>query len=181
VHANKVYIAKMGIGMVMPKVVEVFPFGHMWVYWKEEKDNFYPHCRGYYPVEEDVPSVARDSRMQILKFFARNFVRGFYRVDVRARRIMQEKIDQIFYKEWKITKEQLNALMVKCHFPDEKDYKLEGRYSWNRKQPNWNNCSSWAIKVVCKIMNNPTFLTCNSPKQLSSVKAEIDWAHVPRA
>jgi len=25
----------MGIGMVMPHVVEIFPYGHMWVYWKE--------------------------------------------------------------------------------------------------------------------------------------------------
>ena len=69
--------------------------------------------------------------------------------------------------------------MIRCNFPNDKDYKLEGRYSWSRKQPSWDNCSSWAIKAVNKIMNDATFLTCSSPKKLESIEAEIEWNYVP--
>jgi len=176
---ENIYAAKMGIGMIMPEVVESFSYGHVWIYSKEKKDNFYPHCIGYYPVEDDIPPEIRNNRMQMLRFFVRNSVRGLYRVDTPARLVMQRNINQIFLKEWRITKEQLNKLLVRCNFQNKKDYKLEGRYSLGRKQPNWDNCSSWVIKVVSKIMNDATFLTCSSPKKLESIKAEIEWDYVP--
>jgi len=170
---------KMGIGMVMPQVVEVFPFGHTWLYWKEEIDNFYPHCRGYYPIRDEIPPPVRNNRMKMLRFFAQESVPGHYRLDRRARRVMQECLEQIFQKEWEITKEQLERLKARCRLPEGKTYKAEGQYSWNKKRSDWNNCSSWVIKVVCYVKEEPKFLTSSSPKQLSVVKEEIKWNHVP--
>jgi hypothetical protein len=58
--------------------------------------------------------------------------------------------EQIFRKEWGITTEQLERLKNRCNLPKGIDYKVEGLYSWNKKQPNWNNCSS--IKIVYNVM-----------------------------
>ena len=91
---------KMGIGMVMHQVVEAFDHGHMWVYWKEKKDNFYPHCIGYYPVIEDIPLEVLQSKIKRFKCFARNSVRGLYQVDLDAEYVMTELSNKIFCKEW---------------------------------------------------------------------------------
>jgi hypothetical protein len=42
----------MGIGMIMPGIIEDFPFGHMWVYWSKGEDEYYPAYRGYYLLTE---------------------------------------------------------------------------------------------------------------------------------
>jgi hypothetical protein len=115
----------------------------------------------------------------MLRFFARKSIRGFYTVDRNAIIVTNNFFEQIFRKEWGITTEQLERLKNRCNLPKGIDYKVEGLYSWNKKQPDWNNCSSWAIKIVYNVMNDPNFLICSSLKQLSVVKKEIEWDYVP--
>jgi len=169
--------AIMGIGMIMPQIVEEFPCGHMWIYWSEE-GNPCPYI-GYYPVRGDIPPSVRRSRFKMLRYLACNSVRGVYQIDSVARDVIERNKNKIFRKEWEITTKQLKQLKSRCDILKEGSYKLEGRYSWDRNSPHSDNCSSWVIKIVCHVMENPFFLTCSSHKQLSVVKKEVKWDFVP--
>jgi len=177
--------AKMGIGLVMPGDVKVFPHGHMWIWWQETGTPC--EFRGYYPVRADVPSSILDSdnRIKALRFYAsaEESVRGFYQEDLDAEDLMGESLDLVFQKTWEIEHVQLERLKDRCNFTEGKSLKLEGYYSWNRKHFKSENCSAWVLKVLYHVLRDPIFWECRSPKQLSIVKEFIDkrikWDHVP--
>ena len=76
-------------------------------------------------------------------------------------------------KTWAITKEQLSRLRRKCFIPKDEKYVINGCYSWNKRCPEWHNCSSWVISVVNYVIDTPDFLICSSPKRLSVIEREI--------
>lgn len=167
---------KMGIGMIMPEIDEDLSYGHLWLYWYEKDLVCY---RGYYYVENREIRRIKRNRMKMLRYFTRNCTKGMYVDDERAKNASQKFPEWIFKKEWQITNDQLMVLQDRCYLGDE-DFTLEGFYSWNKKRPDWDNCSSWAIKVVCHVMGKPNLLICSSPKQFSVVKKEINWDVIPK-
>ncbi len=66
-----------------------------------------------------------------------------------------------------------------CQVPEEQTYVLEGRYSWNSAHSSCNNCASWALNVIHKVVGYTDFLQSSSPKHLSVVKKEIAWDFIP--
>jgi hypothetical protein len=175
---DKLYVARLGIGLLPPRYDEEIGFGHMWIYWKSSEKEYHPPFRGYFPIEEEIPVEYREHN-KWLRFFARQCIRGQYRVDTVAMTIMEILSDRIFIKEWSITEEQLNSLRKRCFIPKDQDYKLEGFYSWDKRRPDWHNCSSWVINVVNHVMNKANFLVCSSPKRLGIVEKEIEWDFIP--
>jgi len=172
VHTNKLYIAKLGIGLLPARYDRILGFGHMWLYWTKQENDYHDPFRGYYPVEEQIPQEYSDYS-KWPRFFSHCCVQGEYRVDVTAMDIMNDFRDKILLKEWTITQNQLLRLQERCHIPKDKRATFEGYYSWNKRQPGWHNCSSWIIHIINHVMNNPNFLVCNSPKRLSIVEQEI--------
>jgi len=151
----------------------------MWLYWTKREDEYYPAYRGYYPLREDIPPSALKSKIKLLRFFARNSVRGRYQVDFLARDLTENVGEKIFKKEWDITQRQLKHLKDICQVPEEQIYVLEGRYSWNSKHSGCNNCASWALNVIHKVVRCADFMEYSSPKQLNVVKKEIAWDFIP--
>jgi hypothetical protein len=171
--ADKIYVARLGIGLLPPRHDEISGFGHTWLYWKTPEKEHHPPFRGYYPVEEEIPIEYRDYS-KWPRFFARHCVRGRYQIDLFAMSIMEELDEDKFYtREWPITKKQLVRLRRRCFTPKDERHVIEGYYSWNRRHSEWHNCSSWVISVVNYVMNNANFLVCSSPKSLSKVELEI--------
>ena len=76
-HANKIYVAKMGIGLLPPRYDKVFGFGHIWLYWTKQENDYHEHFRGYYPVEEQIPQEYSDYN-RWPRFFSRCCVQGEY-------------------------------------------------------------------------------------------------------
>lgn len=75
--ANKLYVAKLGIGLLPARYDRISGLGHMWLYWNRQKNDYYHPFRGYYPVEEQIPPEFSDySKWPI--FFARHCVQGEY-------------------------------------------------------------------------------------------------------
>lgn len=170
--ANKLYVARLGIGLLPLRHDQEINFGHMWLYWKSSEKEENPPYRGYYPSIEKIPSEYRDYR-KWQRFFAHRCVQGECWIDYRAIRITTSFPAKIISKEWLITKEQLTLLRKRCFIPSGQDYKPEGYYSWNKRHPDWHNCSSWAISIINYVMNEPNFLFCSSPKRLDIVEQEL--------
>lgn len=169
---NNLYVAKLGIGLLPPRYDEEISIGHMWIYWEGPEKEENPPYRGYYPSIEKIPPEYRDYS-KWPRFFSRHCVQGEHWIDYRAIRHTERFPIKILTKEWLITKRQLILLRERCSIPIGQDYKLEGYYSWNKRRPDWHNCSSWVISIINYVMEDANFLVCSSPKRLSIVEQEI--------
>lgn len=173
--ADKVYVARLGIGLLPPKYDEIIGLGHMWLYWQSPEKEEHPPYRGYHPVRECLPQeLDYENRHQwfraIIKLFAHSFVPGQYVVDKNAMDYMETLADKILIKEWPINQEQLTHLRKRCFIPKHRESVIEGYYSWNKRFSQCDNCSSWVIKIVNHVMGNPNFLNSSLPKRLSIVE-----------
>jgi hypothetical protein len=172
-------IPKVGIGMVLPGKVKEFPYGHAWLYWV--KEGLKPIYRGYYPERADIPQEIRTSAnsLTVIRFLATHSVRGKIQVDLDAEEVTKNSPTEVHKKEWNITQEQLKKLVNRCHIPEGTTFKYDGLYSWIRSESGSHNCLSWIVAVINHVMDNPSFLKCSSPKQLSKADREIAWDYKP--
>jgi len=194
---NNKPVAEMGVGLIMPREVDILPFGHMWLWWQEKGKR--REFRGFYYVEEDIaPSIAmiiddlrrgqkpkRGDYHKIVRYFASppHKIRGQRRIDTAAKEVMESPSELIFEKTWEINKQQLMRLKSRCSIPNGKVYKNEGFYDWNKNNPESNNCSRWVLIVLHHILQKPAFLECSHPIQLARVVKFIEktakWARIP--
>jgi hypothetical protein len=156
----------LGVGLRPSRMSQNNP-GHMWLYWTNV-ENPHPPYRGFYPNINDIPEEFQDlSRWK--DYFLEHSVPGILRVDYRAMQWAERNSNQCLDKHWSIEEEQQSRLNIHCEIPPGQDSITKGRYSWNEERNDWDNCSSWAIKAVNYIMDEPNFLTCQRPKRLSHV------------
>ena len=175
-------VAEMGIALLPQRLYSPLWFGHMWLYWRRPEKEENPPYRGYYPV--DIPPAPENPKehkkwlREIIKLLAHESVQGRYEVDYEAKDAMAIKAvrKKMFIKKWKISQNQLIRLENRCCVSED-GYVLEGAYSWVKNCDEWDNCSSWVMKVVNYVMQSD-LLICKppeSPKRLENVKKAISW------
>ena len=145
--------------------------GHMWVYWTNAEGP-HPPYRGFYPDITDIPPEYEDPKTWP-RFFAKHSVRGECRVDIYAMELTEQSREKLRDKKWTIDHEKKDRLERICFIPEDRISIHKGRYSWNKRRADWDNCSSWAIKIVNQVMDDANFIICNRPKRLQHVVRAI--------
>jgi hypothetical protein len=136
-----------------------------------------PHSfRGFRPNDELIPPEF-NSPEKWRDFFHTNAVPGIRYIDIRASEWVKRK-DRCYAKSWHITDEQAWRFDIRCWIPAGEEVLEEGLYSWNTAHPGWDNCASWAIKVVNQVMEDD-FLPIPVPARISKVAEKIKWDEYP--
>lgn len=149
--------------------------GHMWLFWTAPSDS-HPPFRGYYPDGSDIPREVWDNPKKLRPFLMKNAVQGIYKVDRSAQSLMEElDAGQRSHRQrtWAIGPAQKFKLESICRLPRTVIQVASGKYSCNDDLTDCHNCSSWAIEVLCRTMDDDKFIVCTSPKRLKRVEAAI--------
>ena len=174
VDLNKGKTREICIGLLPSHVEADLVHGHTWISWTREDDDNHISYRGYWPDLTDVPEEIPNVPVQIIEYIKIHSVRGIMKVDKKARYFCMGNIrDKILKRCWPILQEEKLRLNLQCGLADNQDSIVRGRYSWNEERPDWDNCSSWAIKIINYVKNSPDFISCERPKRLKYVTRSI--------
>ncbi len=168
---NPIINGELGVGLLPSRTLSEDHPGHMWLYWTNIVSTDHHH-RGFYPNIDEIPEEFQDFRKWKEYFFCYS-VPGRIRIDYSAMEWTRRYSNRYFDKKWSINAQRLSRLESQCEIPPGKDSVKHGYYSWNEHRDDWDNCSSWAIKVVNHAMENSGFITCALPKRLKHVKHAI--------
>lgn len=169
-----------GVGLLPSRVVPDpdMEYGHMWIFWDVADPEPLPY-RGFWPDLTEVPPEIDINDKEALTTFIRQFsVTGLLFIDESAYDVHRGKRKAACYDAfWTLSAEEQRRLHTRFyvkHFIPTGEKKIRrGRYSWNRSRRDWDNCSSWAIKLVSRVVGDCAFLRCRKPKDLSVVTRDI--------
>jgi hypothetical protein len=166
-----------GVALLPSRVHPVEYFGHMWIYWERGLDCPQSY-RGYYPNMDDFPEELQGDWEAMAEYVKDHSVKGIMIVDMIAHEIFNVTHPMSCYNAtWSLTPKERLSLALKCYIPEGERVLERGEYSWNEMRKDWNNCSSWVIKIVNRVVGDCRFLACRRPKRLRSVIGDI-WGTV---
>jgi len=150
--------------------------GHAWLEWSPGEGP-HPPCRGYWPDlnDPDLPDDCVPGSRELHRWLRVHSVRGLRTVDHGAARKRRERPAVI--SEWRapLAPDQAALVEARCWIPPDVEAVVEGRYSWNEERDDWDNCSSWALRVAREIVGDRV-PHCDRPKKLSAVIAAVSRA-----
>lgn len=149
--------------------------GHMWLHWDESETNSTTH-RGFIPDISEIPPEFGEMR-RWREYFPLHSVRGLMIRDDYGASFAREYPDHCLHHKWQLSSPDLLRLTLRCYLPPGEDSRPEGRYSWNEARTDWDNCSSWVLKILDHIFDKANFVTCPRPKRLSWVIRAIWGEH----
>ncbi len=145
--------------------------GHAWLEWTNSEGPHVP-CRGYWPdyTDPDLPVECGIGTREFRRYLRTNSVRGLRKVDTQAVRFRRRHPRALV--EWRapLSADEKAQLEERCWIPPDRELVVEGRYSWNEARDDWDNCSSWALRIVWQLVDGRC-PTCDRPKKLQSVVA----------
>lgn len=169
---------KLGVGLRPSRVDGEHDPGHMWLYWLQSKLDG-TQFRGFCPDVDQIPDEFRPQH-KWRDFFFDNSVPGIRYVDNYATELARHHDPNCYDKRWSISCDQKTFLDLRCHIPPGRDSVLENsRYSWNTMHEGWNNCASWAIRVVNLEVMKADFLPLPQPARIKHVIEVVAWDTVP--
>ncbi len=164
-----------GIGLLPSRIDPREEYGHMWVYWTTNEPSDRVPYRGYWPDLGTLPEgISIDDIEGALEFIRHNSVQGLLAIDMLAHDLHTSAGNGSCYEGfWSPTPEEKFLLDLKCSIPLGVEKIARGRYSWDESRPDWNNCSSWVIKIINRVVRDSSFLRCRHPKRLKMVIEDI--------
>ena len=120
----------------------------MWLYWGEKNSASYKY-RGFWPRIDLIPEPYKDVSRWMAYFFDReNCVGGQIMEDFRARQWKITYPFDCYDWNWQLVPEQMELLENLCVCAQ------TGSYCFDTEAQGCDNCCSWIIKVVNKVMGS---------------------------
>ena len=145
----------------------------MWLYWTPGGVD---HFRGYYPDMSLLP-VPLAQLLQKFEYYVEYFNKtAIPGVMVAENLSIYEEFRSTFHqKTWTILDEHNQRVTDKCHIPPGKDQVRDGMYSLMIEKENHNNCISWVLDVVDKVMNENEYLKCPRTNRMKTVMKALGF------